>query len=94
MILKEPELLSQLGGGELCDDVLAAAEQFTCHLYSNEVSSSINDVRLIMFVKGKKSHDSLPPTKDARKGLVRTSTCNCSASWQNDEDIRNDEDED
>ena len=30
----------------------------------------------------------------ARKGLVHTSTCNCSASCQNDGDVRDDEDED
>ena len=44
---------------------MKGADKFVCHLYGYGNCESINEVRLKMFVKGKFTIESLPPTVDA-----------------------------
>ena len=44
---------------------MKGAEKFVCHLYGYGNCESINEVRLKMFVNGKFTIESLPPTADA-----------------------------
>ena len=66
VFLKKPELLHAIGSSAECtDDAMKGAEKFVCHLYGYGNCESINEVRLKMFVKGKFTIESLPPTADA-----------------------------
>ena len=53
--------------GEHCppeESVVANAEAFVCKLYNHGTDGvDINEERAVAFLKVKKNHDSLPPTK-------------------------------
>lgn len=66
VFIKVPELLTGIGESiPLNNDTHMQAEKFVCHLYGYGELDSVNDVRLKMFLKGKYSLDSLPPTGDS-----------------------------
>jgi hypothetical protein len=66
VFMQEPELLKGIGDSVECNkEAQSNAEQFVCHLYGHDDDTFINNVRLKMFVKGKSSIESLPPTQDA-----------------------------
>jgi len=56
--------LSQLGKGNLTEDISKSAEKFICHLYGVPEAQTCDEARVKLFCRGR-PQESLPPTSDA-----------------------------
>ena len=63
------------------EELINALNQFTCLLYGDKESATVDDCRYTLFSSGKCLDDVLPPTSDSLQHILRanfqTSWCQC-----------------
>ena len=67
-----PELLKNLGVGNLTEETVSSAELFICKMYSESPdTTSVNELRCRLFRQGKVEPENLPPAKDTLDQHIR-----------------------